>query len=266
MPQGLKGKTAVITGGTSGIGLAVARKLVEAGVNVIVAGRRAAEGHLAVATLGGPTRFLQTDVRSEPDVQRLMNEAVAAFGGIDLLFNNAGVEGPLAPIDAYPVEALDDVLSTNLKGAFLCLKHAVPVMVARGGGVVVSSASTVGTVLPFPMGALYGATKAALVSLTQAAAASYGPSGVHVYAICPWITDTPMIDRLTAHRPEAKAQFGGINPSGRIVSSDEVAGVVHGLFSHSSPGWASGDGLLIDAGGIIRKLGRMSAVEAGEVS
>ena len=260
MTQDFTGRTAVVTGGASGMGLAVARELHARGANVVLAARRAAEGEAAASTLGDRALFVRTDVRKESDVRALFETAEGRFGSVDLLFNNAGIEGPLAPLDACTDEAIDDVLATNVKGVMLCMKHAVPRMAARGGGVIVNNASFVGTVVPFPLGAVYGASKAAVLSVTQAAAAGYGEQGVRIFTVCPWITDTPMIDRLTGHQPEAKTQFGTMNPSGSIASPEDIAHAVLSFFAE--PTRDNGSAWLIDRGGTTTRVNPPAAAAA----
>ena len=254
----LTGRTALVTGGSSGIGYAVAAALAGAGADVMIAGRDPERGEraahaLAAAGPSGRVRFTRADVRDEPSVRDLVAATAETFGPIAFLFNNAGVEGALGPMADYPVESVDEMLATNVKGAFLCLKHVLPGMQARGSGVIVNTASFVGTVVPFPDGAIYGASKAAVLSLTQAAAAASAQGNVRVFAVCPWITDTPMVDRLTGHQPEAKRQFGGINPSGVIVTPPEIAAVVVRLFT-GEEALDSGGAILVDSGGTIQRV------------
>ena len=132
------------------------------------------------------------------------------------------------------------------------MKHAIPHIAERGGGIVINTASFVGTTVPFPDGVLYGATKAAVLSMTRSVAAGSAEQNVRVFAVCPWITDTPMVDRLTGHRAEAKAQFGGINPSGRIATPEDIAGVVLSIFTGGAD-LESGDAVLVDSGGTTEK-------------
>ena len=247
----MTGKSALVTGGSTGIGYAVAAMLANAGASVTIAGRDRARGDGAAASLAagrGHVRFVAADVRDESSVRRLVEQTVLGAGAIDFLFNNAGVEGALGPFATYPVESVDDLLATNVKGVFLCLKHVLPHMLGRGAGVIVNTASFVGTVVPFPDGMAYGATKAAVLSLTRSAAAAAGSQPVRVYAICPWITDTPMIDRLTGHQAEGKRQFAAVNPSGAIVSPRDVASAVMRLFAGDTD-LENGGALLVDAGG-----------------
>jgi NAD(P)-dependent dehydrogenase (short-subunit alcohol dehydrogenase family) len=140
-----------------------------------------------------------------------------------------------------------------VKGVFLCLKHVLPHMQARGSGAIVNTASFVGTIVPLPDGMAYGASKAAVLSLTRTAAAAVGSQPIRVFAVCPWITDTPMIDRLTGHQAEGKRQFAGVNPSGVIATPDDVAEVVMRLFTGAID-LENGGALLVDAGGATARV------------
>jgi NAD(P)-dependent dehydrogenase (short-subunit alcohol dehydrogenase family) len=222
----LNGRVAVVTGGTSGIGLATAYALGQAGAHVVIAARDAERGETARAALQRSSirsHYVQCDVRKSASVAALMRTTIASFGQLDILVNCAGVEGPIAPLHVYPDESLDDVVATNFAGVVLGMKHALPALIASGNGVIINVASTIGTLLPFPGGVVYGGTKAAIVSMTAAVAAGYREQGLRAYAVAPWITDTPMIDRLTGGSAEAKQQFGALNPSGSIVSPADVA-------------------------------------------
>jgi NAD(P)-dependent dehydrogenase (short-subunit alcohol dehydrogenase family) len=248
----MTGRTALVTGGATGIGQAVASMLAGRGAAVTIAGRDRGRGESAAAALAargsGPVRFVAADVRDETSVRHLVEDTVRASGPIDFLFNNAGVEGAIGPLAGYPVEDVDAVLATNVKGVFLLLKHVLPRMQARRDGVIVNTASFVGSIVLIPDGMAYGASKAAVLSLTRSAAALAGPDGVRVFAVCPWITDTPMIDRLTGFQAEGKRQFAGVNPSGTIAAPIDVAAVVLRMFSGEEP-LDNGAALLVDAGG-----------------
>jgi NAD(P)-dependent dehydrogenase (short-subunit alcohol dehydrogenase family) len=256
----VKGRVAVITGGASGIGYAVARALVNAGARVMLTGRDRERGdRVARAMAAGTGRavFEQADVSREPDVERLFQRAYEAYGRVDFLFNNAGSEGRNGG-EALPGQpGLDELLGTNIKGVILCMKHGLPRLMAQGGGVVVNTGSFVGTTLPFPAAVAYGATKAAVLSITRSMAAGLRAQRVAVFAVCPWITDTPMVDRLTDHDDAAKAQFARMNPSGRIVTPDEVARVVLSMFAGTS-GLESGDAVLVDSGGAMQTITPMA--------
>ena len=218
--QQLDGKVVVVTGGSSGIGKVTALELASRAAKVVIAGRNSARGDSAarmITDAGGEAIFVQADVRHESQVAALFERAISTFGSLDGLFNNAGIEGVLGPITESPEAVCEDVLSINIKGVFLCIKHAIPPMLEHGGGAIVNTASFVGTVVPFPAGVVYGASKAAVLSMTASVAVAFGDQGIRVYAVCPWMTDTPMANRLAGHQAEAKAQFAKLNPSGTIV-------------------------------------------------
>ena len=254
--QSLRGKVAVVTGGTTGIGRSVVDRLAGHGA-VIVVGSRSQERGRALADVmarrGARLAFVRTDVTRAGDVAALMAFAAQTFGGIDFVFNNAGIEGCPGSIEATAASAVDDVIGTNIKGAFLGMKHAVPHLVARGGGVIVNTASFVGTLVPLPDAFAYGATKAALVSMSRSVAAGLQAKGIKVYSVCPWITDTPMMDRLSGYREVVKRQFASLNPSHQMASPDDVAAVVIALFSGRA-GFESGDAVLVDYGGTAQKM------------
>jgi NAD(P)-dependent dehydrogenase (short-subunit alcohol dehydrogenase family) len=253
----LQGRIAVVTGGATGIGHSVACRLGELGATVVIAGRNRPRGEAAAQALvarGYHVAFARTDVRSESEVNALMEHTARTYGGIDLVFNNAGTEGPKSPLETFSHEMVDEIVGTNLKGAFWGMKHAVPHLAARRGGVIVNTASFVGTIAAVPDAIIYGATKAAVLSMTSSMALACASDGIRIYAVCPWITDTPMIDRLCGESGDAKTAFAALNPSGHIVDPAEIADVVLGLFTGALP-FDSGDAVLVDHGGVVRRLG-----------
>lgn len=222
----LQQKVAVVPGGTSGIGLAIAGTLGTAGAVVVIAARDGARGAAAVRELRAAqidARYVFCDVRSSMSIEQLMETVATDCRGIDIIINCAGLEGPIVPLHEYPDDALENILATNFAGAALVMKHGLSALLARGGGIIVNVACTIGTVVPLAGAAIYGGTKAAIVSMTGAAASGYRDRGIRIYAISPWITDTPMLDRLTNHSAEAKQQFGKINPGGALIDPKDVA-------------------------------------------
>jgi NAD(P)-dependent dehydrogenase (short-subunit alcohol dehydrogenase family) len=247
---------AAITGGASGIGFATARALVAEGADVVLAGRDAGRGEQAVAEIersGGRARFVRTDVADDGQVAALAQQAAQERGRIDIWFNNAGAEGRIGPLTEFDDATVTMLLDTNVKGVYSGMRYALEHM--TGGGVIVNNASFVGTKVPVPIAVAYGATKAAVVSMTRAVAAGLGEDGVCVFAVCPWIVDTPMVDRLTGGgAPEDKASCAqAFAPSGRLTPPEEIAGVVLGLCNGSDTA-RSGDALLVDAGPTITAL------------
>jgi NAD(P)-dependent dehydrogenase (short-subunit alcohol dehydrogenase family) len=257
----IAGKVAVVTGGATGIGKAVATRLAAAGASVVIAGRDLMRGKTSATDLarhGYQVRFFRTDVRIENAVTTLYDYAVDTFGGLDFLFNNAGIEGVLGPIEASSEEIIDDVLAINVKGMFLCMKQVLPLFVRQGGGTIVNTSSFVGTVLPFPEAVLLGATQAGVISMTQSVAKGFAGENINVFAVCPWLTDTPMVDRLTQHQVGEKSRLAGMNPSGRAATPEDVANVVLALFAGDTS-FQSGDAVLVDHGGATQKIRPMSA-------
>jgi NAD(P)-dependent dehydrogenase (short-subunit alcohol dehydrogenase family) len=250
-------RVAVITGGTSGIGFAVATALSARGVAVVLAGREPKRGSDAVqriARAGGDADFIPTDVSREADVAALFEGLRAQTGRIEFIFNNAGIEGAgVAPPAHWSEEDCDRTLAVNVKGAFLVLKHGIPTLLATGGGAVVNTASFVGTVVPVVDAAVYGATKAAIISMTRAFAAGYADRNVRCYAVCPWVTDTPLIDRLTGGGAAKAGLASTFNPSGRMVASHEIAHIVCTMFLEPDA-YANGDIVLIDSGSSVQTV------------
>lgn len=252
----LQGRVAVVTGGSTGIGYASARRLAALGATVVIAGRNRPRGEAAAQSLvscGYHAVFAPTDVGSESQVQALMETTARVYGGIDVVFNNAGTEGARSPLETFSNAMVDELVGTNLKGVFWGMKHAMPHLSARRGGVIVNTASFVGTVTPLPQAVVYGATKAAIVSMTRAMAVAGAAEHVRIFAVCPWITETPMVDRLTGANAEAKREMATMNPSGEIVDPADVATVVVDLCT-GVLSFPSGEALLIDRGGAARPL------------
>jgi len=261
MTDPLAGKVAVVTGGATGIGKAVATRLAARGAKVVMAGRDHIRGKTSaydLAKQGYEVKFLRTDVRIENAIGTLFDQTIDLYGGLDLLFNNAEIEGVLGPIGASTEEVVDDVLAINVKGVFLCMKQVLPLFVRQGGGIIVNTSSFVGTVLPFPDAVLLGATQAGVISMTQSVAAGFASENVKVFAVCPWLTDTPMVDRLTQHQAATKNRLAGMNPSGMAAAPEDVANVVLALFSGDTT-FQSGDAVLVDHGGATQKIRPMSA-------
>lgn len=177
----------------------------------------------------------------------------AAGGGIDIWFNNAGIEGAAGPLEAVGDDIVTELLAINQKGVYSGMRHAAAHM--SSGGLIVNNASFVGVTAPVPIAVAYGGTKAAVVSMTRSAAIALGERGISVYGICPVIVDTPMVDRLTGGAgPEARAGFAAdFAPSGRLTQPEEVAKVVMDVVSGEA-GYPSGTVLLVDAGPSVETL------------
>lgn len=180
--------SALVTGGSSGIGLAIARVLAEEGYALTLAARKVERLEGAAAELGA--HAVAADVTSEEDCVRLVAAHAERHGGLDVLVNSAGV-GIGGPIAELPTKHWDLQLNVNLRGAFICTREALPYLRQSGGGHVVNVASIAGTI-PTPGLAAYGASKAALISLTHSLNREEADHGVRAFALCPAFVDTPM--------------------------------------------------------------------------
>lgn len=240
-------KTVVITGGTSGIGLATAELFATAGAIVVIAGRDADRGNAAAAATLGDVTFVATDVADDAQVAALADRASERTGHIDVWFNNAGCEGPIGSIDRWNDETLRELLDTNVKGVLSGLHYAASKL-SQPGGVLINTASFIGTTIPVPVAVAYGATKAAVISATQSAALALETKGIRVYAVCPWITDTPILERFIGSTSLAdKEKFAaGLNPSGHLAQPRDIASAVFDLAAGTAD-VANGGAVLVDA-------------------
>jgi NAD(P)-dependent dehydrogenase (short-subunit alcohol dehydrogenase family) len=219
----LEGQRALVTGGTSGIGRAVARQLAGDGAEVLVHGRDAARGDKTVAEItaaGGHASFLSADLEDAADVRWLAGEA----GDIDILINNAGLS-VFAPTAQFDVAAFDRMFASNVRAPFILVAAIAPGMASRGHGSIVSLSSMAGGV-GLAGGAAYGATKASLEAMTRAWAAEYSASGVRVNAVAPGPVYTS-----TPSGPEFIAALGETTPMHRASQPEEIAEVIAFLAS-----------------------------------
>lgn len=232
----LADRTALVTGAGSGIGAAVARRLAAAGANVILADlSRAAVEELA-AELGPEARAVQLDVRDEAQV-------APAMADLDVLVNVAGI-GSTTNAPETPLEVWENVFAVNARGTFLCCKHALPGMAARGGGSIVNVAS-VAALVGLRNRAAYCASKGAVVALTRALAVDHVGDGIRVNAVCPGTVDSPWVRRLVEDAGESLDSLRARQPLGRLGTTDEVAEAVEYLVSAE---FATGTVLVLDGG------------------
>ncbi|MDG2051977.1 MAG: glucose 1-dehydrogenase, partial [Myxococcota bacterium] len=223
----LQGKTAMITGGASGIGAATARLFIEEGAKVLVADLQADRGHALVDELGERAFFHTTDVRSEDQVQEAVDQACARFGALDIMFANAGIVGTYGPIDELPIDEWDFTMQVNLRGVVLCLKHAARVMKPQKRGVILSTSSIAGV-----HGGLgphaYAAAKCALIGLTRNLASELSADGIRVNCIAPGNMATEMVADLVFKDPNRVDDIAGVLAQssplpGRTGSPDDIA-------------------------------------------
>ena len=249
----LAGRVAIVTGGESGIGRAICELFAAEGASIVIADLSPGDAAESISKRGGGAAVqVQADVRSQRDARRVVGEAVRRFGGVDILCNNAGIE-LLKPMVETTEEEWDRVMDTNLKGAFLLSKFAIPEMIKRGGGSIVNTASQLGLV-GLENFTAYCASKAGVILLTRAMALEQAPNGIRVNCICPGPVETPMLERelKTERDPEAaRRMWAGRLPIGRLGKPEEIAQAALFLASDRSS-FSVGQALVIDGGYVIR--------------
>ena len=249
----MKGKVALITGAAAGIGRATAIAFAREGARVVVSDVNEAGGAETVDLIeekGGTAIFIRADVADAESVASLVSGTVDAFGGLDFAFNNAGIEGEPSPTAECSGENWDRVIGINLTGVWLCMKREIPVMLERGGGVIVNCASIAGVVGYATMPA-YTASKHGVIGLTRTAALEYANQKIRVNAICPGVIETEMIERFAHGDPERRAQLLEGVPVGRLGRPEEIANAVLWLCADDSA-FVTGHPLVIDGGHVAR--------------
>ncbi len=250
----LDGKVAIITGGASGIGEASARLFVEEGASVLIADVQDDKGWKLAEELGTRAEYLHADVSRESDVEALVSRAVEAYGRLDCMFNNAGIAGPTAPIESVTVEGFNEAIGVLLRGVFLGIKHAAPVMKRQGSGSIVNTASVAGLRTGYG-NHIYSAAKAGVIQLTRSVAMELGESGVRVNCICPGFIPTPMIGRargLSIDEADQKLDtirksFTMAQPLRRPGDPTDIAEAALWLASDDSS-FINGHALVVDGG------------------
>ncbi len=248
----LQDKVALITGGNSGIGRATALLFAAEGAEIFIAARNEDKGRKTVTEIearGGKACFARCDVRRAEDCRRVVQECVARFARLDILFNNAGVV-PFGTVEETDETTWDLAMETNVKGVFLMSRAAIPLMRSQGGGVIVNNASDWGLV-GGDKAAAYCASKGAVVLLTKAMAIDHAPEGIRINAVCPGETYVPRWDERAAAAgrdvQDDIAAFVRNIPLGRVARPEEIAGAVLFLASDRSS-FMAGAALSVDGG------------------
>ena len=243
------GQVALVTGASSGMGLATAQGFAEAGAAVVLA-------DIDQDALGAATEALTAagheaigvgcDVADEAQVAAMVERTVAAFGRLDMAFNNAGIVGYTGDLADEPAESFDAVTAVNLRGVWNCMKHELRQMREQGSGAIVNC-SSLGGLVGGAGRASYPAAKHGVIGLTKSAAIDYAPLGVRINAVCPGVIDTPMASDLIHNQPEAMKEFMRDQPIARPGRADEVAAATLWLCSPGA-GFVLGVALPVDGG------------------
>lgn len=254
----LKGQVAIVTGAGRGIGRAIARKFAAEGASVVVSARSENEIQGVVAEIqdrGGRAAPVQADLAREADCKKVVDSARAAFGAIHILVNNAGIYGPVKPIEEIPLREWDEVMAVNLRAPLALSQLVLPEMYDRKSGSILNI-SSVAAKSPFEMSGAYSASKAGLIGLTRVMAAEGGRKGVRVNAICPGpVTETKMSQDLTrefakrfqSESDEVLKQMMRTILQGRPQTADEIASAALFLVSDQA-GAITGQTLNVDGG------------------
>jgi len=224
MTERLKGKIALITGGSSGIGRAAAQLFSREGAKVVIADINVEGGEETVRSItdaGGEAHFVRTDVSKSAEVEALIKKIIEIYSRLDCAYNNAGILGDVVSVVDHTEENWDRVLETNLKGTWLCMKHEIPPMLEQGSGSILNTTATTGLYVGGKSRSAYSASKAGIVSLTKVAALEYAEYGLRVNVICP-SARTIMMEKFFELNPEAEADFTAQMPMGRIFAPEEV--------------------------------------------
>ena len=245
----LKGKVAIVTGGGGGIGRATARLFAKEGARVAVADIDSEIGEETVSLIkeaGGEAIFVKTDVSDSSQVQELITATTNNFGGLHIMFNNAGIGNSEVRSVDMAEEEWDRVVDINLKGVFLGIKYSIPELIKAGGGVIINTSSLLGLKGQKYMAA-YNSSKAGVVVLTKNAALEYGKYNIRVNAIAPGVIDTKIID-IWKQNERKWPIISRANALGRIGTPDEVANAVLFLASDEAS-FVTGTTLSVDGGG-----------------
>jgi NAD(P)-dependent dehydrogenase (short-subunit alcohol dehydrogenase family) len=240
----LDGKVAIITGGASGIGLATAERFVAEGAHVVVADLQ--DGTGLAERLGGPARFVRADVTVAAELEAVFAEAVGAFGGIDVVVNNAGVGGDEGGVAACPEELFDRIIDVDLKGVWRGIQLGARHLAERGGGSIISTASVAGLRGTPGMGS-YSAAKGGVIALSRVAAMELAAQHIRVNVICPGAILTPMLTGGALEPDVLRPLLAGAQPLPRSGEADDVASMALFLASDESS-FVTGQVLVVDGG------------------
>jgi NAD(P)-dependent dehydrogenase (short-subunit alcohol dehydrogenase family) len=248
----LAGKVIIVTGAARGIGAAAAYEFLRLGAKLALADCDGGALKQLVDTLGNYKDSLicvETDVSDPLSAAKLVEDVVGRFGQLDGAFNNAGIDGALAPLADYPEADFDRVIAVNLKGVWNCMCAEIPAMLESGGGAIVNNASALSVAGEFNMAA-YCASKAGVLGLTRVAALDYGKRGIRVNALSPGVVRTPMMNEQMANAPGFEDVLIARHPLGRLGSPDELAKAAAWMLSDNAS-FMTGTNVSVDGGYLI---------------
>jgi NAD(P)-dependent dehydrogenase (short-subunit alcohol dehydrogenase family) len=251
----LDGKVAIITGATSGIGLSMGEKFVEAGARVVLAGRRKAEGEALAKRLGKAARFKQTDVTDEAQMKALIADAVNGFGRLDCLVNNAGGPGPVGSIETIPVDGFDAAMALLCRSVMLGMKHAAPILRAQRSGSIINIGSVAGLRAGLSSSMVYSMAKAGVIHLTKVVAMELGEAGVRVNSISPGGIATGIfgkalgvpMDKAEQTAEVVKGSLAKLQPIPRAGLPEDIATCAVFLAADEAS-FINGEDIVIDGG------------------
>lgn len=245
-----QGKVAFVTGAGSGIGRATALAFAREGANVVLADI-SEEANLATAKIieeiGGLGIAVRCDVAEVRDVKAALDKTIETFGRLDVAFNNAGIEHQVKTLTETSEEEWDRVIRVNLRSVFVCMKYEIELMLRNDtGGAIVNTSSTAGFI-PFQGQGAYSASKFGVTCISKVAALEYAKSKIRVNTMCPGITDTAMMSRITGNTPQGLARVLEMEPVGRMGKPEEIAASVLFLCSDESS-FTTGHAMVVDGG------------------
>ena len=250
-----EGKVVIITGGALGIGQATAWEFAKEGAKVVIADVNQEAGDATVSEierLGGEGLMLEADVMDSADCRRVVETTVGRFGGVDILFNNVGIQPPSSytNVEDTSEEMWDRIIGVNLKSCFLMSKYSIPEMRKRGGGVIINTASVQG-LQSQPLVPPYAASKGGILSLTRQMSLDYAKDNIRVLAVCPGSIDTPMLRAAAGvvggDPDEVVGQWGAAHPIGRVGTGQDIANAVLFLASDKAS-FMTGENVNVDGG------------------